>query len=63
MTYIPYFSTIVAFVFAVAVFNRYRQRGGIHLLLWAIGLIFYPPLALGDRLNFLRSRHSQRIHS
>jgi len=41
MTYIPYFSTIVAFVFAVSVFNRYRQRGGIHLLLWAIGLIFY----------------------
>jgi hypothetical protein len=41
MTYIPYFSTIVAFVFAVTVFNRYRQRGGMHLLLWAIGLIFY----------------------
>jgi hypothetical protein len=41
MTYIPYLSTIVAFVFAAAVFRRYRQRGGSHLLLWAIGLIFY----------------------
>ena len=41
MTYIPYLSTIVTFTFAVAVFNRYRQRGGTHLLLWAIGLVFY----------------------
>ena len=41
MTYIPYLSTIVAFVFAVAVFNRYRQRGGTHLLLWSFGLILY----------------------
>ena len=41
MTYIPYLSTIVTFVFAAAVFNRYRQRGGTHLLLWAIGLVFY----------------------
>jgi hypothetical protein len=41
MTYLPYLSTIVAFAFAVSVFNRYRQRGGIHLLLWAVGLFFY----------------------
>ena len=41
MTYIPYLSTIVTFAFAVAVLNRYRQRGGAHLLLWAIGLVFY----------------------
>ncbi len=41
MTYIPYLSTIITFVFTVAVFNRYRQRGGAHLLLWAVGLLFY----------------------
>lgn len=41
MTYIPYLSTIVTFVFTAAVYNRYRQRGGIYLLLWAIGLFFY----------------------
>ena len=41
MTFLPYLSTLVTFVFAVAVFNRYRQRGGPHLLLWAIGLLFY----------------------
>ncbi|MBE0671878.1 MAG: hypothetical protein IH588_14925 [Anaerolineales bacterium] len=41
MTYIPYLSTFVTFVFAIAVYNRYRQRGGTHLLLWAFGLLFY----------------------
>ncbi len=41
MTFLPYLSTLVTFAFAVTVFNRYRQRGGQHLLLWAIGLLFY----------------------
>jgi hypothetical protein len=41
MNFLPYLSTIVTFAFAVAVFNRYRQRGGVYLLLWAIGLLFY----------------------
>ena len=41
MNYISILSTIITFVFAVAVFNRYRQRKGTHLLLWGIGLVFY----------------------
>lgn len=41
MNFLPYLSTIVTFVFTVAVFNRYRRRGGMHLLLWSIGLLFY----------------------
>jgi hypothetical protein len=41
MTFLPYISTIVTFAFAIAVFNRYRQRGGAHLFLWGIGLLFY----------------------
>ena len=41
MTFLPYLSTLVTFAFAVAVFNRYRLRGGMHLLLWSIGLLFY----------------------
>ncbi len=41
MNYISIFSTIVTAIFTVAVFNRYRQRKGTHLLLWGIGLIFY----------------------
>lgn len=41
MHYIPVLSTIVTFIFAAAVFNRYRNKKGTHLLLWGIGLIFY----------------------
>ena len=41
MNYISILSTIITFVFAVAVFNRYRQRKGTHLLLWGIGLVFF----------------------
>lgn len=41
MNILPYLSTIVTFAFTIAVFNRYRQRGGAYLLLWAIGLFLY----------------------
>ena len=41
MNYLPYLSTIVTFAFTAAVFQRYRQRGGIYLLFWAIGLFLY----------------------
>jgi hypothetical protein len=41
MTYIPYLSTLVTLAFAVAVYTRYQRRGGTHLLMWAIGLLFY----------------------
>ena len=41
MQYISILSTIITFIFAVAVFRRYNQRKGVHLLLWGLGLIFY----------------------
>lgn len=41
MNFLPYLSTFVTFAFTVAVFNRYRQRGGGYLLLWAFGLLLY----------------------
>jgi hypothetical protein len=41
MHYISILSTIVTFVFVIAVIERYRRRGGAHLLLWGIGLTFY----------------------
>jgi hypothetical protein len=41
MNFLPYLSTFVTFAFTIAVFNRYRQRGGMHLLLWAVGLLLY----------------------
>jgi len=40
-SYLPYLSTIITFAFTAAVFNRYRQRGGAYLLLWAFGLLLY----------------------
>jgi hypothetical protein len=41
MNFLPYLSTIITFGFAISVYNRYRQRGGMHLLLWAFGLLLY----------------------
>lgn len=41
MHYISILSTVVTFIFAIAVFERYRRRKGTHLLLWGIGLVFY----------------------
>ena len=41
MNFLPYLSTIVTFAFTAAVFNRYRQRAGVYLLLWAFGLLLY----------------------
>lgn len=41
MTYLPVLSTLVTFIFAVAVLNRYRHRRGTYLLLWGIGLVLY----------------------
>lgn len=41
MAYISIFSTIITFIFTVAVFNRYRLKGGSHLLLWGIGLALF----------------------
>ena len=34
MHYIPILSTIITFIFAAAVFIRYRRKKGMHLLLW-----------------------------
>jgi len=41
MHYISILSTIVTFIFAVAVYNRYRVRRGAQLLIWSIGLLLY----------------------
>jgi hypothetical protein len=41
MIIIPIFSTLVTFVFAASVLNRYRHKRGTYLLLWGIGLILY----------------------
>jgi hypothetical protein len=40
-SYLPFFSSIISFVFAFYVFRRYLVRRGYHLLLWTIGMVFY----------------------
>lgn len=54
MQYISILSTLVSFAFAVAVFNRYRQRGGLHLLFWTVGLVFYGLGTLTEVLMLVR---------
>ena len=41
LAFIPLISALVSFVFAFFVFRRYLSRKGSHLLLWAIGMVFY----------------------
>jgi hypothetical protein len=40
-TILPFFSSVVSFVFAALIFRRYLARKGAHLLLWGIGMVFY----------------------
>jgi hypothetical protein len=39
--FLPFASTLVVFVFAYLVLRRFAEKGGLHLLLWGIGLIMY----------------------
>jgi hypothetical protein len=40
-TLVPFISALISFIFAIVVFNRYRKKGGAHLLLWGLGMTFY----------------------
>jgi hypothetical protein len=39
--WLPFFSSVISFVFAALVLVRYAARRGPHLLLWGIGMVFY----------------------
>lgn len=41
MNYISFLATAVSFIFAGAVFERYRERRAPHLLFWALGALIY----------------------
>ena len=47
---LPFITTAVIFVFAVLVFGRYAQRGGLHSLIWGIGLTMYGLGTLAEAL-------------
>lgn len=40
-TFLPFLSSLISFIFAFFVFKRYTTRGGAHLFLWGVGMIFY----------------------
>jgi hypothetical protein len=40
-TFIPFASSLISMIFALLVLRRFTQRGGAHLLLWGIGMVFY----------------------
>jgi hypothetical protein len=40
-TVVPFASSLISFIFAFVVLKRFTQRGGAHLLLWSIGMVFY----------------------
>ncbi|MEJ5313706.1 MULTISPECIES: hypothetical protein [Anaerolinea] len=40
-TVLPFLSSAVSFVFAAFVLRRFARKGGAHLLLWGIGMVFY----------------------
>jgi hypothetical protein len=50
MHYLSILSTIVTAIFAAAVLGRYFKRGGMHLLFWGIGLVFYGLGTLSEAL-------------
>ena len=39
--WLPFTSSVISFVFAFLVLQRYARRRGLHLLVWGIGMIMY----------------------
>lgn len=48
--YVPIATTILALVFAVALWRRWRSRGGAHLFWWWIGILTYAAGTLTESL-------------
>ena len=39
--YLPIITTLISLLFSAVIYNRYRQRGGTHLLWWSWGVLVY----------------------
>jgi hypothetical protein len=55
--YLPIATTIVALGFSALLFRRFRERGGPHLLWWAIGTLTYAAGTLTESLVTLIGWH------
>jgi hypothetical protein len=56
--FIPIATTVIALLFARVVFERYRERGGTHLLWWSIGILLYGVGTLTESLVTLFGWHA-----
>jgi len=54
---IPIATTIIALAFSAQLFARYRQRGGLHLLWWGIGMLTYAAGTVAESLVTLTGWH------
>jgi hypothetical protein len=54
---IPIATTVIALAFAVQLFSRFRQRGGVHLLWWAFGMLTYAAGTVAEALVTLTGWH------
>lgn len=48
---LPLASSLIIAVFVVIVLRRYTQRGGLHLLVWGIGLAMFDIVALAELIS------------
>ena len=48
MNILPIISTLTTFIFLGVIFSRYLRKGGVHLLYWSIGYLFYGLGTLGE---------------
>lgn len=55
--YVPIGTTLVAAVFAATILSRYRDRGGLHLLWWGIGMVTYGLGTITESLTTLFGWH------
>lgn len=55
--YIPILTTCLSIGFAVVIFRRYRDRGGMHLLWWGLGMLTYAAGTITESATTLTGWH------
>jgi hypothetical protein len=55
--YLPIVTTVVSAFFAVAVFRRWREKGGTHLLWWGFGMVAYGAGTVTESLTTILGWH------
>ena len=56
-TVLPIASSLVGAVFVTSIFRRYASRGGMHLLVWGIGLTFFATGSVTESIHGLFGWH------